>query len=55
MVAMIDAVMTSKVIKIDIGQTVETGDSIDKIEVDQGINKIIRGGNVRCTTRTYQN
>ena len=29
------------VIKIDTGQIVETGDSIDKIEVDQGMNKII--------------
>ena len=33
--------MISDVIKIDIGQIVETGDSIDKIEVDQGANKII--------------
>ena len=31
---MIDAVMISEVIKIDTGQIVETGDSIDKIEVD---------------------
>ena len=38
---MIDTVMTSKVIKVDIGQIVETGDSIDKTEVDQGMNKII--------------
>ena len=34
---MIDAVLISEVI-IDIGQIVETGDSIDKIEVDQGMN-----------------
>ena len=40
-VTMIDAVMISEVIKIDIGQIVETGDSIDKKEVDQGMNKII--------------
>ena len=40
-VVMIDAVMISEVIKIDTGQIVETGDSIDKIEVDPGINKII--------------
>ena len=38
---MIDAVMISKIIKINTGQIVETGDSIDKIEVDQGMNKII--------------
>ena len=37
---MIDAVMISKIIKIDTGQIVETGDSMDKIEVDQGMNKI---------------
>ena len=37
---MIDAVMISKIIKIDTGQIVETGDSIDKIKVDQGMNKI---------------
>ena len=40
-VAMIDEVMASEVIKIDIGQIVEAGDSIDKIEVEQGMNKII--------------
>ena len=40
-VVMIDAVMISEVIKIDIGQIVKTGDSIDKTEVDQGMNKII--------------
>ena len=33
-VVMIDAVMISKVIKIDTDHIVETGDSIDKIEVD---------------------
>ena len=38
---MIDAVLISKVIKIDIGQIVETGGSIDKIELDQGMNKIM--------------
>ena len=38
---MTDAVMISKVIRIDIGQTVETGDSIDKTEVDTGMHKII--------------
>ena len=38
---MIDAVMISEVIKIDTGQIVETGDSIDKTEVDQGMNKVI--------------
>ena len=38
---MINAVRISKVIKIDIGQIVEIGYSIDKIEVDQGRNKII--------------
>ena len=38
---MIDTVMIKKVIKIDIGQIVERGDNIDKIEVDQSMNKII--------------
>ena len=40
---MIDAVIISKVIKIDTGQIVETGDSIDMIEADQGMHKIIEG------------
>ena len=38
---MIDVVMITEVIKIDTGQIVETGDSTDKIEVDQGMNNII--------------
>ena len=38
---MIDATLISEVIKIDIGQIVEVGDSIDKTEVDQSMNKII--------------
>ena len=38
---MTDTVMISKVIKIDTGQIVEAEDSIEKIEVDQGMNKII--------------
>ena len=38
---MIDTVMISEVITINIGQIVDTGDSIDKIEVDQGMNKTI--------------
>ena len=38
---MIDAVMISEIIKIDTGQIVETGDSIDKMEVDQSMDKII--------------
>ena len=40
-VTMIDAVMFSKVIRTDTGQIVETEDSIDKIEVGLGMNKII--------------
>ena len=40
-VVMTDMVMISQVIKIDTGQIVETGNSIDKIEVDQGMNKFI--------------
>ena len=44
---MIDAVMISEGIKIDIGQIVETGDSIDKMEADLSLNKIIEGGNFR--------
>ena len=43
---MIDAVMISEIIKIDTDQIVETGDSIDKIEVDQGMNKIIEEENL---------
>ena len=39
-VAMIDAVKISEVIRIDIDQIMKTGDSIDKIEVDLGMNKI---------------
>ena len=39
---MVDAVMISEIIKIDTGQIVETGDSTDKLEVDQCINKIIQ-------------
>ena len=38
---MIDVVMISKVIRIDIGQIVEIGDSTEKTVVDQGMNKII--------------
>ena len=38
---MIDAIMISQVIRIDIDQIVETGDSIDKTEADPGMNKII--------------
>ena len=38
---MIDAIMISKVIRIDIDQIVETGDSIDMPEADSGMNKII--------------
>ena len=37
---MIDALMIYEVIRIDIGQIVETGDSVDKTEVDLGMNKI---------------
>ena len=40
-VVMINAVMISEVIRIDKGQLVETGDITDKIEEDQGLNKII--------------
>ena len=36
-VAMIDTVIINEVIKIDIGQIVETGDSIGK-EIDLGMN-----------------
>ena len=38
---MIDAIMVSEIIKIDVGQTVETEGSIDKIEVDQDMEKHI--------------
>ena len=38
---MIDVIMISEDIKIDTGQIMDTGDSIDKIQVDQGMNKII--------------
>ena len=39
-VVIIDIVMISNVTEIDTGQLVETVDSIDKIEVDQNMNKI---------------
>ena len=38
---MMDAIIISEVIRIDIGQIVKTGDSIDRIEVGLGMNKII--------------
>ena len=40
-VTMTNTIIISKVIRIDIHQIVETGDSIDRIEVGLGINKII--------------
>ena len=40
-VTMIDAIMISEVIRIGIGQIVETGDGIGKIKADLGINTII--------------
>ena len=39
-VTMMDAIMISKAIRTDIGQIVETEDSIDKMEVGLGMNKI---------------
>ena len=36
-----DAIMISEIIRIDIDQTVETGDSIGKTEIDPGMHKII--------------
>ena len=38
---MIDAVIISEIFKLDTGQIIETGDSIDKTKVDKGMNKII--------------
>ena len=38
---MTDAIMIGEAIRTDIGQIVETEDSIDKIEVGLGMNKII--------------
>ena len=38
---MTDTIMISKVIRINIDQIVETGDSIEKTEVGLGMNKII--------------
>ena len=40
-VTMTDAIMISKAIRTDIGQIVETEDSIDRIEVGLGMNKTI--------------
>ena len=40
-VTMTDAVIMSEAIRTDIGQRVETEDSIDKIEVGLDMNKII--------------
>ena len=39
---MTDTVMISMVIRIDIDQVVETGNSIGKTEADPGMHKIIR-------------
>ena len=39
---MTDAIMISKVIRKDIDQIAETGDSIGKTEADPGMHKIIR-------------
>ena len=38
---MVGAIVISKVIRKDIDQIVETGDSIGKTEADPGMNKII--------------
>ena len=40
-VIMIDAIIIRKVIRIDTGQIVKIGDSIDRIEAGLGKNKII--------------
>ena len=40
-VAMTDTIMISEVIRTGIGQIVVTEDSVDKIEVGLGMNKII--------------
>ena len=40
-VTMTDAIMISGAIRTDIGQTVETEDSVDRTEVGLDINKII--------------
>ena len=37
-VVIIDAVMISKIIKIDTGQIVEIGDSLDEIQIDQDVD-----------------
>ena len=41
---MIDTIMLREVIRIDIGQIEETGDSIGKTEADPGMYKIIGDG-----------
>ena len=38
---MIDAIIINKVIRIDIGGIVKIGDSIERMEVGLGMNKII--------------
>ena len=40
---MIDVFMISEAIRIDIDQIMKTRDSINKIEVDLGMNKITEG------------
>ena len=40
-VIMTDAIMISKVIRINIDQIVQTGNNIDRTEVGLGMNKII--------------
>ena len=52
---MADTIKTSEVIRIDIDQLVETGDSIGKTEADQGIHKIIRRGKSGGIERMNQN
>ena len=46
---MTDAIMISKVIRIDIDQTVETGDSIGKTEVDPGMYRNVGEGILEVT------
>ena len=52
-VTMRDTIIISEVIRMDIGQTVKTGDSIDRNEVGLGMNKIIGEVNFRDNARNF--
>ena len=54
---MTQVIIIEEIIKISTDQKAETGvfNLVDKVEVDQGMNKIIGRGNFKGKVRTYQN